>query len=46
MNGMNGEKMARKGRSPYNDKQEGKIRWLWDANLNRSPKGILLSITE
>ena len=42
--GMNGENMAKKGESPYNIEQEGNHECLWNAHLNRSPGGILLSI--
>ena len=35
-------KMARKGESPYNIKQEGKFGWLWTAHLNCSPGGTFV----
>ena len=35
-------KMAGKGESPYNIKQEGKFRWLWTAHLNCSPGGTFV----
>ena len=43
---MNGEKWQKKGESPYNIEQEGNHGWLWNAHLNRSPGGTLLSIVE
>ena len=38
--------MAEKEESPYSIEQEGNHEWLWNANLNRSPGGTLLSIVE
>ena len=38
--------MAKKGEFPYNIEQEGNHGWRWNANLNRSPGGTLLSIVE
>ena len=35
-------KMAGKGESPYNIKQEGKFGWLWTAHLNCSPGGTFV----
>ena len=35
-------KMAGKGESPYNIKQEGKFGWLWTAHLNGSPGGTFV----
>ena len=35
-------KMVRKGESPYDIKQEGKIGWLWTAHLNCSPGGTFV----
>ena len=32
------------GQSTYNMEQEGNHGWLWNAHLNRSPGGTLLSI--
>ena len=43
---MNGENIAKKGESLYNIKQEGNYGCLWNAHLNRSPGGTLLSIVE
>ena len=41
-----GENMAKIGEFPYNIEQEGNHGWLWNAHLNRSPVGTLLSIVE
>ena len=38
--------MAKKEESSYNIEQEGNHGWLWNAHLNRSPGGTLLSIVE
>ena len=44
--GWMGENKAEKEESPYNNEQEGNHGWLWNAHLNRSPGGTLLSIFE
>ena len=41
-----GENMAKNGEFPYNNEQEGNHGWLWNAHLNRSHGGTLLSIVE
>ena len=38
--------MAKKKESPYNFEQGGNHGCLWNAHLNRSPVGTLLSIVE
>ena len=38
--------MAKKGEFPYNIEQEGIHGWLWNAHLNGSHGGTLLSIVE
>ena len=38
--------MAKKGESLYNIKQEDNHGCLWNAHMNRSPGGSLLSIVE
>ena len=38
---MDGGKLPEKGEPQYNIEQKGKIGWLWNAHLNRSPEDNL-----